>query len=440
MSRSLLLALLIVASAAALAAPAPKPAPAPAAAAAPAAAPTPAPAPTAALAPGSAPAAAPAGNPIPQPPAVDARAYILLDHDSGRVLAEAHADDRMEPASLTKLMTSYAVFTALKEGRLKLTDMVTISEHAWRAEGSRTFVQVGTQIPAGVLIKGMIVQSGNDATVALAEKVGRHRRRLRAGHERIRQAPGHAARPTSTTATACPTPTTTPPRATGARCRAPHPGLPGFLSAVQPARVLLEQHQAAEPQWPAAARSHRRWHEDRPHRQRRLLPGHLRLRGGMRLISVVLGSPSIKAREQASATLLGYRLLVLSDGQGEVPRRGAGQPARLHGPHADVRRWASTQDMYVTVRRGQVAQPAHHRHGQTAGCSRRLPPAPSSATSRSTTPDGGDVVNPRPARDAKRRSGRWPVDAHDRQHLAVVQIADAPKQRRRGRRRCPSAI
>jgi D-alanyl-D-alanine carboxypeptidase (penicillin-binding protein 5/6) len=85
---------------------------------------------------------------------VDARAYILLDHDSGRVLAESHADERMEPASLTKLMTSYAVFAALKDGRLKLTDMVTISEHAWKAEGSRTFVQVGTQIPAEVLIKG----------------------------------------------------------------------------------------------------------------------------------------------------------------------------------------------------------------------------------------------------------------------------------------------
>ena len=69
-------------------------------------------------------------------------------------------------------MTAYVVFSALKEGRLKLTDMVTISEHAWRAEGSRTFVQVGTQIPVDILIKGMIVQSGNDATIALAERVG----------------------------------------------------------------------------------------------------------------------------------------------------------------------------------------------------------------------------------------------------------------------------
>ena len=110
--------------------------------------------------------------PTPQPPAVSARGYILSDYQSGRVLAADHADDRMEPASLTKLMTSYVLFKALKEGRLKLDDPVTISEHAWRSEGSRTFVQVGTQIPAEVLVKGMIVQSGNDATIALAEKVG----------------------------------------------------------------------------------------------------------------------------------------------------------------------------------------------------------------------------------------------------------------------------
>ena len=116
--------------------------------------------------------AARAAAPIPQPPPVTARAYILGDYHSGRVLAADHAYDRMEPASLTKLMTSYVVFKALKEGRLKLTESVTISEHAWRSEGSRTFVQVGTQIPAEVLIKGMIVQSGNDATIALAERVG----------------------------------------------------------------------------------------------------------------------------------------------------------------------------------------------------------------------------------------------------------------------------
>jgi D-alanyl-D-alanine carboxypeptidase (penicillin-binding protein 5/6) len=122
-------------------------------------------------------AAAAAGQPlgpdgIPSAPEVNARSYILVDYTSGQVLAQRNADARMEPASLTKLMTCYVVFHALKAGTLKLTDQVTISEHAWKAEGSRTFVQVGSQVPAEVLIKGMIVQSGNDATIALAERVG----------------------------------------------------------------------------------------------------------------------------------------------------------------------------------------------------------------------------------------------------------------------------
>jgi D-alanyl-D-alanine carboxypeptidase (penicillin-binding protein 5/6) len=113
-----------------------------------------------------------AAAPIPAPPAVDARAYLLIDAESGQQLAAFKADDRMEPASITKLMTAYVVFHALKDGRLKIDDTATVSEHAWKAEGSRTFLDVGTQVPIDILLKGMIVQSGNDATIALAEKVG----------------------------------------------------------------------------------------------------------------------------------------------------------------------------------------------------------------------------------------------------------------------------
>ncbi len=113
-----------------------------------------------------------AAVPVPKPPAIDARAYVLVDFQSGRVLAEYKADVQSEPASITKVMTGYGVFRALAEKRLSLNDSVTISEHAWKAEGSRTFAQVGTQIPVDTLIKGMIVQSGNDATIALAEKLG----------------------------------------------------------------------------------------------------------------------------------------------------------------------------------------------------------------------------------------------------------------------------
>jgi D-alanyl-D-alanine carboxypeptidase (penicillin-binding protein 5/6) len=108
---------------------------------------------------------------IPAPPELGAKAYILVDHNSGRVLAENNADQRLEPASLTKIMTAYVVFRELAKGNLKLQDMVTVSEKAWRTEGSRMFAQVGAQIPVEDLLKGMIVQSGNDASVALAEHV-----------------------------------------------------------------------------------------------------------------------------------------------------------------------------------------------------------------------------------------------------------------------------
>jgi D-alanyl-D-alanine carboxypeptidase (penicillin-binding protein 5/6) len=110
-------------------------------------------------------------TPIPAPPALAARSYIVIDHDSGRVLAALEPDARQEPASLTKVMTAYGVFHALQEGRIKLDDMVTISEHAWKQEGSRMFIEVGKQVSVENLILGMIVQSGNDATVALAEHV-----------------------------------------------------------------------------------------------------------------------------------------------------------------------------------------------------------------------------------------------------------------------------
>lgn len=108
---------------------------------------------------------------IPAPPQIGAKAYILADFNSGRVLAESNADERLEPASLTKIMTAYVVFRELAAGHLKLDDMVMVSEKAWRTEGSRMFAQVGAQIPVEMLLKGMIVQSGNDASVALAEHI-----------------------------------------------------------------------------------------------------------------------------------------------------------------------------------------------------------------------------------------------------------------------------
>ena len=112
-----------------------------------------------------------AAKPIPNPPDTGADSYYLVDFDSGRVLAEKDPDKPVEPASITKLMTAYLVDKAIADGDVALDEMVTISEKAWRMKGSKMFVEVGKQVSVEDLLKGLIIQSGNDASVALAEHV-----------------------------------------------------------------------------------------------------------------------------------------------------------------------------------------------------------------------------------------------------------------------------
>jgi D-alanyl-D-alanine carboxypeptidase (penicillin-binding protein 5/6) len=299
-------------------------------------------------------AAALAAVPIPAPPSVPARAYLLEDYQTSRVLASDHADDRMEPASLTKLMTAYIVFTELHGGRLKLTDPVTISEHAWRSEGSRTFVQVGTQIPVDILIKGMIVQSGNDATVALAERVGgtedafvqvmnEYAKRLGMAHTHFVNADG-----------------------------LPNPN---HYTTARDLAVLAHHLIADFPDfYPLFSLHEFSWNNIKQQNRNGLLgadptvdglkTGHTdsagyclvtsSLRNGMRLISVVLGSGSIKEREQSSATLLGYGYsfyqTVKVKGRGDV----LGTP-RVFLSASTTAPVGIAQDVVVTVGRDQAA-------------------------------------------------------------------------------------
>ena len=114
---------------------------------------------------------APLAN-MPQPPDIAARAYLLLDVTSGQILAAKDIDAPVEPASLTKLMTEYLVFDALKAQKISLKQTFSVSERAWKMPGSRMFIDPKMQVPVEDLIKGMVVQSGNDATMALAEGVG----------------------------------------------------------------------------------------------------------------------------------------------------------------------------------------------------------------------------------------------------------------------------
>ena len=110
-------------------------------------------------------------RPLPAPPVIGATSFLIIDARTGYEMAALEADKAVAPASLTKLMTAYVVFKSLKEGQIQLTDEVTVSEKAWRAEGSRMFIEVGKRVSIEDLLLGMIVQSGNDASIALAEHI-----------------------------------------------------------------------------------------------------------------------------------------------------------------------------------------------------------------------------------------------------------------------------
>jgi len=284
---------------------------------------------------------------------VPARAWILMDHFSGRVLAQELPDQREEPASLAKLMTAYVVFAALTEGRLKPTDMVTISEHAWRAEGSRTFVQVGTQIPVDILLKGMIVQSGNDATIALAERLG--------GTEAaFAQIMNEYARRLGLTGTHY----------------VNSDGLPSpeHYTTARDVATLANALLRDYPQfYPLFSLREFRWNNIRQSNRNGLLgkdpsvdglkTGHTDTAGyclaasakrsGMRLVSVVMGAPSVKAREEASAALLGYGYTFFET----IRLKGANETVLKPHVYKATSEFATIgvqHDVYATVARGQA--------------------------------------------------------------------------------------
>lgn len=290
--------------------------------------------------------------PVPAPPQVKARAWVLVDHFSGRILAQQHADDREEPASLTKLMTAYVVFQALSDGRLKLSDEVTISKHAWKAEGSRTFVQVGTQIPVDILIKGMIVQSGNDATIALAEKLGgtedafaqmmneyAHRLGLNGSHfinSDGLPAPGHytSARDMATLASAL---------------IRQFPQYYGLFSL----REFL---------WNNIRQGNRNTLLGKDPSVDGLKTGHTDAAGfclvssanrnGMRLVSVVMGAPNERSREEASAALLNYGYTFFESIRVKTAGSTVLKP-RVYKSAGEFAAVGVTGDVYALVPRGQ---------------------------------------------------------------------------------------
>ena len=290
--------------------------------------------------------------PIPQAPQVPVRGYILMDFHSGAVLAEMDGDKRMEPASITKLMSAYVIYKSLAEGSLQLTDQVTISEKAWRTEGSRMFVEVGKKVPVEDLIMGMVVQSGNDATVALAQHV--------AGTESAFAAimNQQAARLGLTNTNFV--------NSTGL----PHPD--HYTTARDIAILVRAVIRDFPVEYQRYAIRSFTYNDITQHNRNRLLwqddsvdgvkTGHTSsagyclaasaLRGDMRLISVVLGADNEKDRFRASQALLNYGFRFFETHK----LYAANEPlteARIWKGEVDQLPLGLAKDLYVTIPRGQ---------------------------------------------------------------------------------------
>jgi D-alanyl-D-alanine carboxypeptidase (penicillin-binding protein 5/6) len=291
--------------------------------------------------------------PIPSAPQIDARSYILVDYQTDKVLAAKEPTARMEPASLTKLMTAYIVFQELAGGKLKLEDMVSVSEHAWRSEGSRTFIELGKPVTVQDLILGMIVQSGNDATIALAERIAgtedTFAQLMNSTAKRLNMVGTHFDNSSGLPS---------PQHYTTAR----------DMSLLANAMIrdfpqYYKYYSIREFEHNGIKQQNRNGLLEKDPSVDGLKTGHTESAGfclvtsahrdGMRLVSVVLGSTSMKSRENASAALLGYGFtfydtkLVVKGGTVLATTRvwkAAQSPD-------DV---GITDDLYMTLARGQA--------------------------------------------------------------------------------------
>ena len=292
-----------------------------------------------------------ASMPTPAAPIIGAKGFLVIDSKTGHEIAALNADESLAPASLTKIMTTYVVFKALQQGQISLEEEVTVSEKAWRTEGSRMFIEVGTRVTVEELLLGMIVQSGNDASVALAEHVAgsesvfaemmnQHAAAIGMYSSHFQNATGLPADDHRTTA----------------------------RDLATLARAIIEEfpeyykwHAVKEYTYNGIKQSNRNsllWRDDSVDG---LKTGHTEAAGyclvasakrdGMRIISVVLGTSSTKARADGSQALVNYafrffetRLLFKAGEQIST--------ARIWKSANEYSSLGVLEDLYITVRRG----------------------------------------------------------------------------------------
>jgi D-alanyl-D-alanine carboxypeptidase (penicillin-binding protein 5/6) len=290
-------------------------------------------------------------RPVPAPPIIGATSYLMIDAKSGHELAALKPDIPVPPASLTKLMTTYVVFHALKEGQITLDSEVTISEKAWRTQGSRMFVEVGKRVRVEDLLLGVIVQSGNDASVALAEFV--------AGSESV------FAEMMNQSAQALGMHSTHFVNATGLP-NDDHYSTARDLATL--ARAIIEEfpdyyawHSLQDFQWGDIKQPNRNRLLWRDESVDGLKTGHTEAAGyclvasarrdGMRVITAVLGTSSDKARIDGSQALINYGFrffethLLYKAGE-EIAR------ARIWKSANETTPLGVMEDLYITVPRG----------------------------------------------------------------------------------------
>ena len=285
-------------------------------------------------------------------PSIDAKSYYLVDAWSGVVLASENASEQLDPASLTKLMTAYVVFQALERGDVALDERVPVSEKAWREPGSRMFIEVNSEVFLDDLLRGLIVQSGNDAAIALAEHVG-------GTEEAFVELMNAAAASLGMTGTVYRNPN----------------GLPadGHVSTAADmanlARALIRNYPEHYSRY---SQREFTYNEIRQHNRNALLwlddsvdglkTGYTRAAGyclvssaerdGMRLIAVVFGSSTPDLRTEGSMALLDYGF----DAFETHKLYSVGQPiaqARVFKGDLDLLALGATEDIFVTVPRGE---------------------------------------------------------------------------------------
>ncbi len=295
-----------------------------------------------------------AQNPArPSPPSIDASSYMLVDYHSEYVIAESNATEEVEPASLTKMMTAYVAGEEIDEGHIELHDEVLISEKAWRTGGSRMFVEVDTRVTVEDLLKGVIIQSGNDASVALAEHIS--------GSEEV------FAQLMNQTAATLGMSNTHFVNSTGMPA-------PGHITTAQDmaklAAALIRDHPNLYAMHAVKDftyngikqpnRNQLLWRDDSVDG---IKTGHTENAGyclvasaerqGMRLISVVMGASSMQARTSHTKSLLEYGFRFFETKRIAQGNHILGSAKIWKGAEEEIN-YGLAEDLYITVPRGEV--------------------------------------------------------------------------------------